>query len=491
MAGRPPTLQPESQFPGDAIQQSVQEFPTPQTQTQSIILTLSLATAADVVAPWGQVYIRDRQLRQFWPTETFLAGTVAEVGLRNASYQWEIRARGDSNPVEQAVSEMLHAALAGDSFGWIPFIEKFSQDFYTQDNGAFVELIRDEGTDANSRFRGPLAPVLGIGHLDSNRCQRTGNPETPVYYTDRNGTIHALNWYQVIPMAAFPSAIETMNGVGYCAVTRVLRAAQIMRSIALFKDEKISGRHFKSLHLVSGVSRTDIDTAKQRGREEADNMGQVRYIEPVILASLDPEKPVSTATIDLANLPDGFDFDQEMRWYITALSLGYNVDYQQLSPLSSGNIGSSAQSSILYRKSSGKSPVRKLFEAFKNYGVLPRGCDVILLDQNEEEEMDKQAIRTKAMEEYALAIRNFILTPEAVRADLVRRNIYPKETIAGIPADYGMEEITRKSQGNQSNQGNVGQVGGNTMMEDNTRQNTGAQDMTTGDQLRKEENAAS
>lgn len=475
-AGRPPALTPESQFPADALKQSVQVIPQPNNMTGNLILTLDLASAADIIPPWGRVLSRDKRLREFWPTETMLAGTVSEMALKNASYAWEIRHSSDA--IAEAITDMLGAAIAGDGFGWIPFIQKWSEDLYTQDNGAFVELIRDEGQDASSAFRNERAPVLGVAHLDSGRCQRTGNPETPIIYTDRNGLQHKLAWYQVIPMADFPSSIETMNGVGYCAVTRVLRYAQIMRSIALFQDEKISGRRFKSLHIVSGVSRTDLEDAKKRGREEADNEGNMRYIDPMILASLDPEKPVSTVTIDLAGLPDGFDYDVQMRWYVTQLSLGFNTDYQTIAPLASGNIGSSSQSSILHRKSSGKSPIRKLFEAFANYGVLVRGSKIILQDQNEEEELERQMIRTKAAEEYALQLRNGVLTPEAVRKDLVRRNIYPAETVAGIPEKYGLDLLAPSRQ-------LVGPTGGNTIMEDNSRQETGVQNPNVGDRLRK------
>lgn len=478
--GRVPTLVPESQFPEEALQQSVQTYPEPGAATGSIMITMSFASAADNIPQWGLVVPRDRDLRRFWPTETLLAGTLAEMALKQASYSWEITHTSDA--VVGAVTDMLNAAMGRNQFGWITFIKTVMQDLYSQDNGCFIELIRDP--TLSPRFRAERAPVLGIAHLDAGQCTRTGNPEFPVLYTDRNGKQHKLAWYQVIAMADFPSSIEKMNGVGYCSVSRVLRYAQIMRSIALYKDEKISGRRFKSIHLVSGVSRTELDDAKKRGREEADNEGNVRYVDPVILASLDPEKPVSTVSIDLAALPDGFDYDAEMRWYVTVLSLGFNTDYQTIAPLASGNIGSSSQSEILHRKSSGKSPMRELFESFKNYGVLPRGCDIILQDQNEEEELERQMIRTKAQEEGALAIRNYVLTPQAVRDDFVKRRIYTKETIASVPEDYGLKEMDPGKEA-PANAGGVGQRGGNTMAEDSTRQETGKPKPNVGDRLRK------
>lgn len=474
---RTPT--PVNQFPQIALQESVQVQPDPLTTPGNMIFTWQIASVADAITPWGRsVYLRDRQLRDFWPTEPYMAGSVVNVSFRNAAYDWEIR--GPSDAVEQSVTDMLKSAIAGEEFGWTQFVKRLSQDLYTQDNGAFIELIRDPGMDANSAFKNERAPVVGIAHLDSNQCMRTGHTEYPVIYTDRLGKLHRMAWYNVIPFSDFPSAIQSMNGVGYCAVTRALRLGQIMRSIFLFKDEKVSGRHFKQMHIVSGVSRVDIDDAKKRGQADADNRGNIRWIEPVILASLDPEKPVSLATIDLANLPDGFDFDQEMKWYISGLALDFGVDYQEFAPLPGSGIGSANQSSILHRKSSGKGPAMfmKIAEAMRNYGVFPRGYEMIFEDRDEEKELEKQNLRKGFMEEMALAIRNGVVSPPAARKIGIMRGLYTERDFRDMPEDYGMDAIL-------PGKGNVGQIGGNTMAEDAGRTETGGEKMTVGDRLRK------
>jgi len=351
-----PKLSPENQFPKAAISESVQVPPEPYTGSASALtLTLHIASAGDAIMKWGQnVRRRDQQLRDFWPTESYLAGAVSTTCFRNAAFDWEIRGGGER--VEQAVADMLHTAIANDQIGWIPFVKKISQDLYTQDNGCFIELIRDPGRDAASKFKGAMAPVIGIAHLDAAQSVRTGNAEYPVLYTDRNGREHKLAWYQVVAMSDFPSASERMNGVGYCSVTRALRLAQIMRSIAMFKDEEVGGRNIKRINLVGGVGQQQIKDAIARTHEEASNKGFSRYIEHTVLASLDPEKPVSVAEVNLASLPEGFNFDQEMQWYISGLALDFGVDYQEFAPLPGGNIGSASQSMILHRKSSGKGP---------------------------------------------------------------------------------------------------------------------------------------
>jgi len=478
---RPPTLAPDNQFPEDALKSTIQKFPDADQAWPGggSIFTWNIATSADAITPWGRnVAQRDRQLRDFWPTETYLAGTVASTSFRNATLDWEIR--GTSQKVIQSVTDTLNAAIAGDSFGWVNYMLKFSQDLFTQDNGAFIELIREPTEDAASPFKNERAPVLGIAHIDANQCTRTGDPEYPVLYTDRNGDVHKIAWYNIIPFSDYPSAIERMNGVGYCAVTRALRVSQIMRSIMIFKDEKISGRQYKQIHFVSGVSRQEIRDELVRGQEEANNSGFIRFILPAVLASLDPEKPVSVASIDLANLPDGFDFDVEMRWYISGLALAFGIDYQELAPLPGGNIGSSSQSMILHRKTSGKGPgvrMRSLTEAFHNYGVLPRGYTMRFNDKDEQEELERQEVRTKAMEEMAIAVNQGIFSPEAAAKDLVRRGILEKEAIEGLEEFWKLSLKERKQ--------TVGDRGGNTIREDAGRQETGKKNMTSGDRLRK------
>ena len=475
-----PRLIPEDKFPEEAIKESVVKEPENPGMPwgggylQGNTLTIQLATVADQITPWGVGYSRrDLQLRNFWPTESYLAGAVANVCFRNAAFDWEIENK--STFIEQAATDMLHGALArGGKIGWTDFVKNFSQDLYTQDNGAFIELIRDPGRDANSKFKGATAPVIGIGHLDAGRCTRTGRTDFPVFYTDKDGEHHKLAWYEVIPFSEFPSSIERMNGVGYCSITRALRLAQIMRNTLIFKDEKVSGRNAKAIHVVGGVSRLELDDAKKRNREELDNAGVARYNDAIILASLDPEKPVSSVTLELASLPDGFDFDKDMTWYIAGLALAFGVDYQEFAPLPGGNIGSSSQSQILHRKTSGKGPrnwMDSVTEAFMNYGVLPRGTKMIFNDKNEQEELERQEIRTQAAEEAAIIVNAKIFPPETVAKSLIARGIFSEDDFKNTPPEWwelAMEQAKNEAKGQP-----VGARGGNTVGEDAKRQNNG------------------
>lgn len=200
-------------------------------------LVLELATIADSLIPFGQSpRLRDAQLRAFWPTEPVLASAIYSIAIRNAAWSWTLE--GPPLTVE-AVQDMLQQSELGD--GWSAMMVKWNTDLFTQDNGAFLEVIHEtERADS---------PVLGLAHLDAARCIRTGNPQTPVRYKDRDGVWHILDPHQVTVTSEFPSPVETMNGMQLCFVSRVLRAAQILRDIQVYQREKLSGTNPNVIHL--------------------------------------------------------------------------------------------------------------------------------------------------------------------------------------------------------------------------------------------------
>lgn len=467
------TLPEKTTFPEDAIPLTRVKFPPADEGgiTSGFSLwTADLANVGDRIIPWGENYdLRDKELREFWPTESYLAGAIYSVCISNAAYEWEIQVKGkgrDGTRLETVLTDMLNGALVSNgSFGWIPFVTTYSEDFYTQDNGGFIELIRDPSMDAASRFRGQNAPVIGIAQLDASKCKRTGNPQIPVVYRDREGQDHKLQWYEVIAQSEFPSSLQEMNGVGFSAITRVLRIAQIVKSIEIYKDEKIGGRVYRAIHFVSGIAKTEIDDALLKESQQADNKGFIRFITPAIITSLDPERPVTTATIELAGLPDSFDLDQEMKWYISGIALGLGRDYQDLAPLPTGNIGSSQQSEILHRKSRGKGPrhfMQSIQNWFRDYGVIPYPAELAFKLKDTTEEMEETEKFKEMAELLAILRRANIIDGRAAREAVRQWNMLPSDILELISEDFGNEEFGTTRQ-------MLGTSGGTTTGEDAKR----------------------
>lgn len=428
--GKYPTEPPElKELDEAALKRTVTKEPSSEWYGPGNILTMALATVADDIAAWGSVpFLRDQKLREFWPTENVLAGAIYGMATRNAAFSWRL----DGPPrTVQAVQDILHAANLGK--GWLDFVVKVTIDLLTQDNGAFIEIIRERDSEG--------AAVVGINHLDAARCRRTGVAETPVIYQDRMGDYHKLQWYQVIALAEMPSPIETMNGMQYSGLTRILRAAQIIRDLGIYKREKIGARGPASIHLISGVAQARLDDADTRNQEKGDNQGLMRYLFPTIIASLDPTAGVSHVEIPIKSLPEGFNEDITMRWYIVELALSFGADYQDFAPLPGGGIGSSNQSEILHRKSRGKGPayfMKMLEHAFNFHGVMPRTVTFEFDEVDTAADMEQAELKLKRADWYDKNIKNGNINNEVARQMMVDEGDLSEEMLALL----GNEDVT-------------------------------------------------
>src|SRR3990167_1242211 len=420
----------EKDLPLEAIRRSIQAVPGVYDSPGAGDFTLFIASAADAIQPWGRNWqLRDRELRAFWPTEPVLAGTVTSTAMARASYSFKLD--GPPRTVSR-VMDMIQNADRGQ--GIVSLMIKTNHDLLTEDNGAFWEVVRAAD--------GPDAPVIGLEHLDAAHCVRTGNPEFPVVFTDpRNGKLHRLAWYQVVTWAERPSPITLYNGMQYSALTCILRASQLMRDTLINRHERAAGRYTRAIHFVGGVASSKIDDIEKREQERSDNLGLARHMQPLIIASLDPSKPVTTATLDMAALPEGFDLDKEVRWYIAELALAFGGDYQDLAPLPGGNLGTSAQSEVLNRKSRGKGPavwMKTVLHKMNFHGLLPRSVTWEFDERDiASEQEDSDLLKTRA-EADEIRINSGVLTPLIVRQQMVDAGDLKPEYLALL----GEEDVT-------------------------------------------------
>jgi len=426
---------------------SVHAFPT---NFGGITLTtlVNVASVADDVHPWWSPQ-RDRDLDRFWKEEPFLAGAIYAVAARNASFRWEI-----TGPAEDAywVQELLTQADFGR--GWQQFIMKLTLDLLTQDQGAAFEIIRPArartnkgifdaikmphpdsgemvwwmydpdtgkfGSQYEADFKivdSPLDLPIGIAHLDIQRCERSGDPDYPIIYTDLNGKWHKMSRYQVATLEDMPSPRENMKGIGVCAVSRCLRLAQILRDLTVYKHEKVSGRFARAIHLTNADAQQLNDVIEQ-SNEAADTRGLKRYIQPFILAVLDPNATPKVATIPLASLPDGFSEDETMRWYIAGVANALGVDYGFLAPLPGNKLGTSTQAEVQERQSRGKSSrlFMNMMEFKFNYsGILPRSTTFRFAVANPWEESERDRALARRARAYNTLVQSGILEPWMAR----------------------------------------------------------------------------
>lgn len=423
------TPQEKALVSDDVLEHSVQESFDFVTSPGSSSFVIHVGSFADDITQWGRnVWRRDKELRSFWPTEPFLASAINAIVQARANMSWIL----DGPPrTINAVQRVLQSSDLGR--GWLSLQQRVAIDLLTQDNGAFVEIVRIADK--------PNAPVVNLAHLDAEQCIRTGMPEFPVIYTNIKGVQHKLAWYQVLTFEDMPSPIQSMNGVQYSFVTRVLRAAQILKDISIFKREKISGRNPGEIHFVGGVQTSVVEDKLSDDSQLADNQGFTRFQRPLIVGSLDPNAPVTVATIAFRNVPDGFDEDTTLRWYIAQLALGAGADYQDFAPLPSGNIGTGQQSEVLHRKGKGKGHEtwRKLWEHKLNFsGILPRSVTFSFEEDDIQEKQDQADFQKTIAETLEIYIDSGILTTPVIWQMMQDLQILKPEYMALL----GQENIT-------------------------------------------------
>jgi len=429
-------------------------------------LIFQLAMPIDEAPRWGSPR-RDAYLRKFWPTETVLAGAIYSIAMRNASFRFDLT--GDERLVEHCKQMLAYADFGA---GWHQFIIKLSIDLLTQDNGAFFEIIRPARVLAGERsYRAvkksvdgmpmwhvvtrdglrslagtrykvvddPLDTPIGIGHLDSARCTRTGDPEYPVIYLDVANNKHKMSWYQVVVLEDMPSPIVEMHGTQYCAVTRLLRAAQTAKSISVYEYEKVSGSFVRAIHITNIYAQT-IRDAITHAEETATGQGLVRYTQPIIASTLDPDSKPMLVTIPLASMPDSYDMDDWLRWYIAKVAMVLGVDYGFLAPLPGAKLGTALQSEVMERQSRGKSSrsFMDVMESKFNTVVLPRGVSLAYKEVDMQEIGERDKARKVRAEMRALRIGS-----GEIDAEIARQIAADDEDLAREYLEYyGEQDLT-------------------------------------------------
>lgn len=362
---------------------------------------------ADEITPWGARHkLRDQQLRAFIIQENIFASALGIICSRNAGFSWKTEGPQRTARVYQEVLEN-----ADNGKGWHSLIDKTTVDLSSQDNGAFWELVRMEDS--------PVSPVIGVNHLDAARCWHTGIQDTPVVYQDVYGHWHQMRDHNVIEFSEMPAAIEQWGfyGLQYSVLTRMLRSMQTTKNISVYDYEKTGGRNTKLIHLVKGITTQQLTDAINNTKNLADNMGYTRYVNPVLVGTLDPKADVGHDTINLVDLPDNYDEDKAFGKYINLIAMAFATDYQEFAPLPGQRLGTGAQSEILHLKARGKGPgtFMHMITRAINFKIMPRNTRFLFNEQDMEAEKTDAEVRALRAQTRAVRIASGEITPEVAR----------------------------------------------------------------------------
>jgi hypothetical protein len=381
----------------------------------------SVSLPPDPPAYWSRS--RDARLRTTVHHGTTWPNAVSIAISKMASLAWEV-----SGPVPLRVrraQDLLHTIGAGN--GWVSFLSKHLRDFLTCDNGAFVEVVRA------SSARG--SRIIGLMHLDSLRCERTGDSRAPVIYTDKRGKRHELRDYQVIAITDMPNPGDDYLGVGLCAASRAYEAIVKAAAIDRYFVEKITGNRPTALHFVQGVSRKQLEDAFRTSDQQSASQGYVVYKGAVMIPVLG-DTPAQLMTVPIAEVPDGFDAEQERQDAARHMAGAIGIDPQDLDPnlLASRALGTGAQSLVIAAKEKGRGLAawRQAWTHMLNEYVLPASVTFEFVENDARDE-DLRADVTKKRGEFVEGlVESGLLTRQQGKQYLVDWDELPKEF---LPSD--------------------------------------------------------
>jgi hypothetical protein len=349
-----------------------------------------MAHSGIATPPWWSP-ARDVKLRDFWKKSDHLSGAVYAMTSKMTAIPRRVVARDESikEHVEQAAiltQIMQQSAEFGD--GWETFFGAFVEDLLTQDNGAFAEIIGPGS---------PTGPITGVpislSHLDSNRCQRTGDPEFPVIYTDTKGQRYKLHYTRVMFTAQMPSPIAEMYGVGFCAVSRAINVAQTLIDILNYKQEKLGSRPHRAILITKGgLDPDDVTTAFQAAESNMDNQGLTRYSKVVVAGNAAmPESGLEM--IELSKLPEGFDEETSINYGMATVALAFGVDARELFPaMQSGATRADAMLSHLKQRGKGPGQIIQTVEQLFDHKYLPPHLQLLFDFQDDAQDRQEAEI---------------------------------------------------------------------------------------------------
>jgi len=431
-------------------------------QVAGLTFPITFFSASDVAPGWDSGD-RDVFLRKFWKQfgndilQAFLAVSIAKVQTQN----WSLEGP------EQMV-DLYRKIIRDDSDfgrGYSSLAARGVQDYYTQDNGWFMERRRASADD----FEGPC---LGLAHIDSARMYPTGNQEFPYSYKDVFGKLHLMHNSQFIRIVDMPSPVSQLNyhEKGFCALSRALSTAMVLSLLVAMKREKLSDLPPSALAVFNNINKKQFDTALQLHTLQEDSKGNMVWRSLLPLFGIDPAHPADVKFISLREVWEGFDEMTAYNVAVYSFAAAWRMDPREVWPVSSGPLGTGKESEIQHEKAKSKSFGLLFTEVERQFNselTLPKDVAFKLqIEDSEEELLQAQIHSTQISNVKAMQEAGANLTPVEVRHMLaVAYHILPR-SMKKLPKEV-QDQLAAQNQAQTAPQD---QRSGNVSTDDVARQ---------------------
>lgn len=372
-------------------------------------------------APLVGYWTRDIILRMTPRHEPFFAGAIAKAAAKIASMSWEIKG--------ERVERFRNMFVDWGGDGYVPSQKRGVRDYLTTNNGAFFEIVRAS--------KNPSSNILGLVHLDSLRVMRTNDPEIPYVFLDLKGLYHELREENVIALVDMPNTATAAFGRGVCAADDVYQAIYKMAVMDRYLTEKVTGSGANVLDFITGLNDQQLQQLITTAKNEAIAKGQI-YYQGHIIAGILAQVQMNHVSINLRELPDGYDRQKEIENSQLAYAVRIGLDPQDINPalLGGGSLGTGAQAQVLHEKQEGSvlSSFQKELTHQIDQKVLPIRATFYFAESDLREQLQKAQISQIHAQTRQVQVNTQEITASEARA-------LAKEA-EDIPADITVETLT-------------------------------------------------
>jgi len=410
---------------------TVQQYQDVEPATAGFSLPLTFLSQMDVAPGW-EFADRDAYLRSFWKKfgndmlQAVLAVSIAKIQTQN----WELE-----GPEELATA--YHRILRDEANfhkGYGDMIARGVVDYYTQDNGWFIERQRSGPDDHDG-------PMLGIAHLDSNRMKPTGNAEHPYMYMDEYGAYHLMHRSQFIRIVDMPTPETSLHSAdkGFCALSRALSTSIILMLLVTMKREKLADLPPSAMAIFNNINRKQFEQATQLYGAQEDMKGNMVWRQLMPLFGIDPAHPASIQFISLREVWEGYDDEAAMNMAAYSFAAAWRIDPREFRPVSQGPLGTGKEAEVQHQKAKAKSTgllFTEIERAFNADLTMPVGMHFKYVLQDADEEEQRAGIHSlqigniKGMQDAGAGLQ-----PAEVRFLLTSQYKVLPQSLARVPAE--------------------------------------------------------
>jgi hypothetical protein len=280
-----------------------------------------------------------------WRTEPILAGAIYSMSAKMTAMSWRVTGK---RMIALRHARMFANAAHMDGTSWDGFLSSTTQDFYTTNRGVFWETPRIGNVE--------YGKLADIGHIDAMMCTLTGNTKKPMEYNSETTGQSGLGFepWEYLHFTSMPSPREANLGIGFCAVSRALRAAKLLIGLHDYDSEKLNNLPPEGVASVSGLTMDEFMDALRLWQTQRKSDNSLTFPQVLWLIGSQPNTEIKVGFQGFSQLPESFERKDVINQYINTLAMCFGVDAREFWAISSGSLGTASESEIQHLKAKGK-----------------------------------------------------------------------------------------------------------------------------------------